>query len=164
LNRREPSLVELGRARYVGFGQRFISALADDSDNMEVIPELWSRLRSRREEITTSVGSEEYGVTCLLPPSERDRSDELLYLAGRRVHGFSPLPSGMEARETLGGLYAVFEHPGTQATIPQTIAHALLSWLPNSGLDFGHGAEIERVEAGGDRVEFWLPVQERSAG
>jgi len=162
----EPRIVDRDAAWAVGVQGRFLTALSPETDNAAVIPELWSRFRARRHEISGAIGAHDYGI--IAPPEDEKRRGLFLYTAGTRVGRPDALPQGLSGRELPSGRYAVFEHRASQMSMPQTVVHALVSWLPQSGYQYRQGPEIERYpqhfdpRASDVGAEYWVPVREGS--
>ena len=153
-------IVEQDACDYVGLRARFLSVLSNDSDNREVIPALWRRFLERRGEIATA-GEDDFGLC--FPCETPERIDELVYIASARVASVDELPTGMEHRRVPATRYAVFEHPGAATSLPETILHVLLDWLPASSFEYGGGVEIDVHPADRSRAfEYWLPIEENS--
>lgn len=163
----EPRIEERAHASAIGVQGRFITALSNDTDNAAVIPELWSRFRERRDEITHTIDAHDYGV--IAPPPDEDWDGSFLYTAGVLVSDAAIAPTDLFVTDVPGGCYAVFEHRASLMTIPQTVMHALVSWLPQSGYQYREGPEIEcyplRFDPAAEdvRAEYWVPIRERSA-
>jgi AraC family transcriptional regulator len=106
-----------------------------------------------------------YGYAYCLPEGERDRPDEVGYVAGVPVADDAPVPEGMVAKDMAGGLYAVFEHHGPIWTFDKTLHAVHRDWLPGSGY-VGNGiADLERYDErwtmdGEDSVfEYWVGIK-----
>lgn len=152
----EPRIVEQDARDYVGLQAHFISVLSDGSDNQEVIPALWRRFLERKPEVATA-GDDDYGLC--FPSETSDRFDELVYLAGTRVERVDELAAGLAHKRVPPTRYAVFEHTGPATSLPDTILHVLVDWLPNAPFEYVGGVEVDMHPADTNRpFEYWLPV------
>lgn len=163
----EARIIEYTGARYVGVQGRFVTALSDETDNAAVIPALWRRFREGSNRIVARIPGFDVGV--IESTDSEDWDGTFFYTAAAQVEPDAAAPADWCTVETPPGLYAVFEHHRSQATLPHTITHALVSWLPNSEFQYRNAPELERYPQGFDgraqnvQAEYWIPVRERGA-
>lgn len=160
-----PQIITLPAFTLIGFEARFISAMSPDTNNLQVIPPLWHALTTRRSEITGAIATCSYGACRCLPPNERTRGDELLYLAGAPVASNAPVPPGMSRWSIPPLIYAQFTHRGPISGLSNTINFAWGTWLPQSPFAPADGPELERYDerfrdGGADsELDYLLPIQ-----
>jgi len=123
----------------------------------EEIPELWTDLGPRMDEIADKTGPA-YGL-CM--PVEAD--GRFHYLAGFAVSEASDLPEGMEAWTVPEQTYAVF--PCELSTIQEAYRYAFETWLPQSdyrhdqkGIDFELYTEEFDPATGDEGMYVYVPV------
>lgn len=142
-------------------GKRMTMSL---SNNKTV--ELWKGFMPRRKEIHNNIGTELYSMQlydhlyfdnfCLNTDFEKWALIE--------VTDFDTVPDEMEAFILTGGLYAVFNHKGSN-TDDRTFQHIFTTWLPNSDylLDNRPHFEIlgEKYRNGdpSSEEEIWIPIR-----
>lgn len=142
----QPIIQQLPSRTLVGLETPFISALAETTTNMAVIPELWRRFNERRGEIRHPNGDSAFGlISCT---EEEAREETMRYLAGVEVSDPAPaLPEDMVMRVLPEGLYAIFTHQGPVSTFDATIRRVYAEWLPQAPYRRAHGPEFERYDA-----------------
>lgn len=155
----------LPEKKVIGLKGRFISS-ADDFDNSQIIPKLWSEYLGRREELVTRISAQDIGVNI---PMTQDRAkfhpDERLYMAGAEVSNLSDLPKGMTALTIPPGRYAVFVHKGRPENLGQTLDSIFEDWLPRAGKKVRDAPVLEvygsRFRSGSDESEFevYVPIE-----
>lgn len=161
----KPVIRELDAMILVGLGTRFIAALSPDADNARVIPPLWQKFSSRREEIPGTLGFVDYGAVVMLSAAEKKRPDELFYLAGAAVDAVDELPSGMQTVDVPAGTYAVFTHRGPIATFGATVARVYREWLPATGLAVRPAPHLEVYDerfdpmAANSELGLYIPIE-----
>jgi AraC family transcriptional regulator len=161
----KPEIITLSDLTLVGFSARFISAQSPDANNMEIIPPLWRKLMKRKAEIGRIIDSFSYGACRMLPAAEREREDELDYLAGVSVGGMVDVPEDMTKWMIPASSYACFTHRGPITKLGDTIAFAHGTWLPISGFAYNpDAAELERYDhrfrdGGADsELDYLVPI------
>ncbi|MDJ0522983.1 MAG: GyrI-like domain-containing protein, partial [Planctomycetota bacterium] len=127
----------------IGLHARFIGGTSPDSNAGEVVGPLWGQFSARLQEIQRTDESVCYGYSCWGDPAERSRPDEVEYLAGAPAAADAPVPEGMVAVETAGGLYAVFEHHGPITTFHETLQAIYGEWLPSSEYEGSGLGDVE---------------------
>lgn len=142
----EPTIQHLPSRVLVGLEIPFISAMAESTTNMAVIPELWRRFNERQWTIPQRAGDSAYGlIGCT---EEEMREETMRYLAGVEVSDASTVPpEDMVVRILPEGLYAVFTHQGPVSAFGATIRRIYSEWLPTSGYQRVNGPEFERYDA-----------------
>jgi AraC family transcriptional regulator len=130
-------------------------------ETMTEIPALWSAFGPRIGTIPAVVGAAAYGVITGTPDGTG-----FDYLAGVEVSETAALPSDLTTIAVPAQRYAVFSHPGSVATLCETIDHAFHQWLPTSGHELsGHPDFFERYgerynpETGTGDIEIWIPIK-----
>lgn len=142
----EPEIVNLEALHVVGLSNRFISILAPDANNFEVIPALWDRFNARKSEIQGARPGVAVGLClCEDDPSETENTGELSYLAGSVISAepSEPLPEGMRLISIAAGPYARFTHHGELTKLQHTMSYIHLTWSPRSGYQLDQRPEIE---------------------
>lgn len=146
--------------RVIGLRARFRNGRLPDSNAGEIVGPLWGQLHGRLGEIDASDSSVLYGYTWLA-----DDPDECEYIAGAPTKADASVPEGMEAIETAGALYAVFEHKGSMMGFGGTLQAIYADWLPGSDY-VGNGlGDVEVYDErwsmdGADSVmEYWVGVK-----
>jgi AraC family transcriptional regulator len=142
----EPDIIHLDTLHVVGLSNRFISILAPEANNFEVIPALWDRFNARQGEIQGARQGVSLGLClCEDDPSESENTGELSYLAGclLETEPTEPLPEGMRAISIAPGQYARFTHQGELDKLQHTMSYIHLTWLPRSGYQLDQRPEIE---------------------
>jgi AraC family transcriptional regulator len=148
---------------YVGIEAPFITVLSNDSDNRDVIPDLWRRFLSVKDRVAHAVGSDLHGLCMPSSPPSRERNDELVYMAALPVSQLGPLEQGFSSRRVEAARYAVFEHGADARSLPDTILHVLADWLPRSPYEYAGGVELDVHSSDPGRpLEYWVPVRERA--
>jgi AraC family transcriptional regulator len=143
----KPEITKLPALSLIGFSAHFISARSPDANNMEVIPPLWHQLMRRKGEIYKIIDGCSYGACRMLPADERERADELDYLAGVSVAESTEAPVDMTKWTIPASSYACFTHRGPITKLCDTIAFAHETWLPKSGFAYNpNAADLERYD------------------
>ncbi len=167
-----PEILDVPAFSVVGLSARFIAAMSPDANNLAVIPPLWGRFMERRVELVGTGAVREvnvsFGVCRCLPPEQRTRDDELVYLAGAGVRGDVILPEGMERWEIPGGRYARFTHRGPVESFSETLNAIYGGWFPRS--DYEPVMEIEyelyderfKLGAEDSEVDYYVAVRQRA--
>lgn len=147
--------------RLIGMRCRFRNGRLPDSNAGEIVGPTWGRLHTRLAEIDAADRSVLYGYSWFA----RDDPEDCEYIAGAPVGPDAEVPEGMEAVETAGALYAVFEHRGSMMGFRDTLLAAYDEWLPDSGY-VGNGlGDVEVYDErwsmdGEDSVmEYWVGVK-----
>ncbi|MDB6095243.1 MAG: rob [Verrucomicrobia bacterium] len=162
----KPAIIHLPAFTLVGPHAHFISAMSPDANNLKIIPPLYQQLFARKAEMPPPLDRFSYGACRSLPPSERNREDELEYMAGISVAPQANAPTGMGKWTVPAASYAHFIHRGPISQLTETISYAHASWLPRSGFQSPNGAcEIERYDDrfkdGGEdsEMDYLLPIK-----
>lgn len=165
----EPPRVETkDPIRLIGMHGRFIVGTAPDSNAGEVVGPLWGRLIPRLSEIQRSDETLCYGYSYWGDPESRSRPDEVECVIGTPVAADAPVPEGMVAVETAGGLYAIFEHHGPIWTFPETLMKVYKEWLPKSAYEGSGIGDVEQYDErwsadGEDSVfEYWCGIKPKA--
>jgi predicted transcriptional regulator YdeE len=128
----------------------------------ELIPSLWTRLRSRIPEITNICGPA-MGVV-----SKSGKPGCVSYAACIQVSDKKNLPGGLDVITVPAGDYAEFVHEGPVSDLFATCDHIYRSWLPDSGLLMGDGPMIEiypenfRGNESNPRIRLLVSIKDRS--
>lgn len=139
-----------------GLGERFTP------ETTQRIPELWKRFVAHLDKIPDQVGEITYGVCC-----NPDGQGGFEYIAGVEISRLDDLPELYRWVEVPPQHYAVFEHQGSLASLPQTFQYIWKTWLPQSGREAAEAPEFERYSAdfnpdtGRGVLEIWLPLKEQ---
>ena len=160
----EPEIIQRESFTLVGMEAHFISALSPNTNNFQVVPQLWDRFVDRIEEIEGRSDEACYGLIITQPERERSHPDELLYVAGASVRGVDSLPEDMVCHRVRASTFAVITHRGPIANLPETIRCALEVWLPGSGYRwnlleverYDHRFSIESPEE--SEMEIWMGI------
>lgn len=104
------------------------------------IPNMWGKFLPRIGEIQRINPSVSYGV-CV--NAEGLPEGEFEYVAGVETAEGAPIPEEMVLRRVPEKKYAVFEHIGPLAGLGQTYQNIYQSWLPQSGLQWIPGDDME---------------------
>lgn len=132
--------------------------------------ELWRAFRPRVLEITNCTGTDFFDVKRYGPEMANGQFTPATVFekwAAVEVADFGHIPSGMEALDLTGGLYAVFIHHGPASAFARTYQYIFGTWLPTSDylLDdrphfdiMGPGYRPDDPEA---TEEIWIPVKQR---
>ena len=164
----EPRIETKDPIRLIGMPGRFIVGTSPETNAGEVIGPLWGQLNARMAEIERADESACYGYSCWGDPAERSRPDEVEYLAGAPATADAPVPEGMLAVETAGGLYAVFEHRGPIWNLGATILAIYNEWLPQSEYEGNGKGDVElyddRWSADGEDsvLEYWCGIKPKA--
>lgn len=162
-----PEIVTLPARRFAGLQSRFISAVAADSDNLQVIPRLWQSFFARVHEIEPAEPGVFYGL-CECGDAlgeETTRPDEIFYLASAPLAARATVPKGMTTWMSPAGTYARFIHRGRVERIGETVAYIYGKWLPTSSYESGPGPDLERYDSGFDPhsdtsiLEIYVPLR-----
>ena len=140
----KPVIKKIKAMQVAGLGARFISATSPDTNNFQVIPQLWASYQERAGEIKSRVRPADLGVViCLEEKDKKSHPDEMLYLACTEVKDASPVPKGMTALTIPAGKYAVFTHKGPIENIGHTVNYIYGSWLPKSDKQLRDAPHLE---------------------
>jgi AraC family transcriptional regulator len=126
----------------VGLRRRSLADAAQ-STAAEVIGPLWDRFGPRATQVPKRRGHDMFGVIYGRPQGERNRPDELQYIAGVQVNGPGDLPEGMVAYTVPAGTFAAFIHRGPIQNLRTTIHEVYRVWLPQSAWQHAQIADIE---------------------
>jgi len=163
----QPKIHLLPALTLLGVEGRFIGPMSPDANNTTVIPRLYGRFFARQAELPPPLDGFIYGACRCLPPRERSREDELVYLVSVSVPPGSPVPKGLKIWQVPELTCALFRHRGPIARIGDTYNYIFGTWLPRSDYDLADGPNIERSDEsfgdGGENSEFdiLIPVQPR---
>lgn len=144
-----PEIVTLPARRFAGLQSRFISAVAPDSDNLQIIPQLWERFFARLHEIEPTEPGVFYGL-CECGDSLGEpttRPDEIFYLASAPLAEGAGVSQGMTTWTSPAGTYAKFVHRGRVERIGETVSYIYGKWLPASSYESGPGPDLERYDS-----------------
>jgi AraC family transcriptional regulator len=128
--------------------------------------ELWRSFMPRRKEITNNLSNDLFSLQ-VYPSTYFDSFDasrEFEKWALIEVTDFEHIPSGMEAFELTGGLYAVFLHRGSSRD-NSTFHYIFNTWLPASGYVLDNRPHFEILGANykndspDSEEEIWIPVK-----
>ena len=124
------------------------------------IPELWEKFIPHIGKIPGQKGDVTYGICC-----NPDGKGGFEYIAGVEISKLDDLPEQYRWIEVQPQHYAVFEHKGPLATLPQTFQYIWKTWLPQSAYEAADAPEFERYSAdfnpqtGEGVLEIWLPLK-----
>jgi len=141
-----------------GFGGRFTQETTED------IPALWEKLIPHLGKIPAQVNEVTYGVCC-----NADGEGGFEYIAGVQIDKLDDLPEKYRWVEIQPQKYAVFEHKGSLAQLPDTFQYIWNTWLPQSGHEAADAPEFERYsedynpKLNTGTLEIWLPIKARAA-
>lgn len=160
----QPQVIEKPAITVVGLEAAFISGLSEQSTAAEVIPPLWDKFGSRSTQVPNRLGHDMFGVIYGRPQAERNRPDELQYIAGVQVNGPGDLPDGMVAHTVPAGTFAAFIHRGPIQNLRSTIHEIYRVWLPQSAWQHAQIADIELYDrrfdcnSAASEMEYWISV------
>lgn len=158
----QPYLLQEPARTVAGFSARFVSAMAPDADNLQVIPALWARFSPYLTRLPLADSALTLGVIDC-----RDASGGLTYLACAPVLHPAQLPQELEVRHLPGGLYARFTHSGPLAEIGDTMRRIYTEWLPQSEYRLDDRPELEhydgrfRPDLGQTVFDVLIPVKRK---
>lgn len=124
------------------------------------IPELWEKFIPHIGKVPGQKGDVTYGICC-----NPDGKGGFEYIAGVEISKLDDLPEQYRWIEVQPQHYAVFEHKGSLATLPQTFQYIWKTWLPKSGHQAADAPEFERYSADFNPhteegvLEIWLPLK-----
>lgn len=125
---------------------------------------LWGQFAPRIKEIQNRVSTDKISLQ-LYPSSYFDRFDptcEFEKWASVEVDNTNQIPSGMESLVLPGGLYAVFDHKGSDISIFEYIYS---EWMPNSIYELDDRPHFEvlgkkyKNNDPNSEEEIWIPVR-----
>ncbi len=154
--------------RLIGLHSRYIRGTAPDTNAGEVVGPLWGQLNERMAEIERSDHKTCYGYSYWGDEAARSRPDEVECIVGAPATADAPVPNGMVAIETAGGLYAVFEHRGPIWNLGKTILAVYEDWLPKSDYEGSGLGDVELYDErwsadGEDSIcEYWCGIKPRA--
>lgn len=160
-----PKIIPVPALTLLGLEARFICAMSPEANNLAIIPPLFKRFCSRWGELPPTLDGFTYGACRCLPPDQRTREDELLYLVSVSVAPGSPVPPGMTTWQIPALTYAHFTHRGPVARLNETINYIFGAWLPRSDYQHAGSPELERYDErfgdGGEKSELdiLIPVE-----
>ncbi len=143
-----PEITSLPSATFMGLQARFLSATSEEANNMAIIPTLWSSFFQRISEVQNLTEGIYYGLSDF-PETlnlERRHPDEAIYLAGAQVAPDTQPLEGMHCWDSIGGLYARFEHHGPIDTIGETMAYIYGKWFPENAYKEREGPDLNRFD------------------
>lgn len=145
-----PEILTLPTRTFAGLPARFIMPSSPDANNLQVIPELWSRFIPRIRELAPAMVEPHvvYGLSDTPDAlgETKTRPDEGFYLAAVQVASNAELPRGMVKWTSPGGTFARFLHRGSVQKIGATFGYIYGKWLPESGFVSGQGPDVERMD------------------
>jgi len=106
--------------------------------------QLWREFRARRAEIGNRTSTDSISMR-IYPEDAAQVSDPTARIqkwAAVEVSQLDPIPEGMAAWTTAGGLYAIFIHHGP-ATDLSTFEFIFGEWLPESDFELDHREHFE---------------------
>jgi AraC family transcriptional regulator len=148
----------------IGMQARFISAMSPDTNNFEVIPDLWRNFKARRHEIKHIAGSTDAGLVVPYIEGPKSHPDEMVYIACAPVSSAAVIPDGMARIDIPKGKYAVFTHKGPVGNIPHTVKYIYGSWLPKSKLELRNAPQMNvmdhrfRNDSADSELDIYVPV------
>ena len=161
----EPECITWPVRRIVGLEASFISALASDTNNMAIIPQLWGSFLGRRGELAAPVGYTDFGLVYDPGEASHERHpEELRYLAGTEIAADAPVPPGMTQRVLPAGRYAKFVHRGSLDKLPLTMRYILSTWLPGASVELRDAPDVEvygarfQPGAAASEMEILIPI------
>jgi len=98
--------------------------------------QIWKAFMPRRKELSGPEDDVFYSLQDYpdnYPWEAFDPTATFTTWAAREINSNSDLPDGFSSTLIKGGLYAVWTHQGTAATISNDIMYFFSKWLPNSG-------------------------------
>jgi len=113
-----------------------------------IIPEMWTEINSRYEEIQNRTKiTRGFGVCEVREGVEQMGVDENTVFdefVGFEVENYEVVPKAMIKKELKGGKYAVFTHIGALSRLQKTYDYIWGTWVPSAGceLDFRDDYEI----------------------
>lgn len=128
------------------------------------VGDLWRTFLPRRKEITNSLTNELISLV-IYPPgyfAKFDPSNEFERWAAVEVSDLENIPENMETFILESGLYAVFDHKGSDAN--SFFTHVFTDWLPDSEYQLDDRPHFEVLGAkyiNGDpnsEEEIWIPI------
>ena len=135
--------------------------MALDSDET---PDLFRTFMPRRKEILHRSNEQVIDLK-IYPPDYFKRifiSTPFLKWAVVEVDIFEKIPQGMERVDFLGGLYAMFQVPGTQAN-HQVFTDIFSHWLPSSGFELDDRPHFDVLNFGENNnfQEIYIPLTQK---
>lgn len=147
----ELQIANIAPRKLFGLGANFIGVFSPNTTAHTVIPQLWQNMGKLLENENCAWGSS-FGVMSMLPNTE-----ELHYFAGVEVfEGNEPQDPAIESFDFAGGMYAMFEHHGSLATIEQSTKYFYQELLPKSGRAVRNAVHLEIYD------ERFVPNSENS--
>lgn len=163
----EPQILEKPALNVIGLEAPFITALAAEATNFQVIGPLWQKFFPSVGQIENRIGKEMVGLMYSKPATERSHPHELQYIAAVRVESLEKIPKGMVGRSIPAGQFAVFMHRGPIAKIGDTCREIYQVWLPKSGFFHSDIADIEIYDhrfcpdSDDSIMEYWISVRQK---
>lgn len=129
------------------------------------IGELWRSFLPRRGEIRNNLTDELISMVIYPPGYFEDFNplNEFVRWATVEVSNFEHIPSEMEKYTLDSGLYAVFDHKGSDAN--SVFQYIFSSWLPNSDFQLDERPHFEvlgekyKNNDPNSEEEIWIPIK-----
>jgi AraC family transcriptional regulator len=157
-----PHIVSSPALHLVGLEARFIGPMSPEANNHQVIPQLFTQFFQRRAELPATKDGVTYGACHCLPPAQRTREDELVYLVGVDVPKGTTVPAGMKVWEVPAATYAIFTHRGPITRIDETYAYIFGTWMPRADYSPVDAPNVERYDGrfgdGGEKSEMDIMI------
>lgn len=161
----QPQIIDKPELLIAGCEVPFIHALSPDTNNHQVIPQVWDQLMARLPGLVHRTNEPMYGL--IFQREERSHEHELWYMAGCAVPADAEIPDGFTTQKIPAATYAVFTHRGPISGIAETVRHAYREWLPTSDYELADAPDVElyderfSCDRDDSEMEYWLPVTPR---
>ncbi|GAA0880635.1 hypothetical protein GCM10009119_36050 [Algoriphagus jejuensis] len=131
--------------------------------------ELWGSFMPRKREIENRLTNEMISLQLYQPSHfiNFDPENEFEKWAAVEVSDLENVPSGMEAFNLTGGLYAVFEYKGSSSDTG-IFQYIFGTWLPHSDYDLDDRPHFEVLGAKyknndpTSEEEIWIPIRSKN--
>ncbi|MFP2996356.1 GyrI-like domain-containing protein [Spongiivirga sp. MCCC 1A20706] len=135
------------------------------------MPRAWQQLMPKRNEITNTVSNNRYSIQVYDQAYDYKTFTpytQFTYIAGIEVSDQNMLPEGIEPKQLVGGLYAVFNHKGTMTQFRKTLQYIHQEWLPQSIYQLDHRNHFEVLgdtylghDNPNSEEEVWVPIKKK---
>lgn len=146
----------------MGLSSAFTSATHENANGPQIIGALWKEVSQKFFALESSMGLDPVGIGAMWP-SESGVPQEMVYFAGFEVAEFPAAAVGLDTLSLNAARYAVLEHSGTIAELPDVIRSFYSDLLPKSGFKRAIGMDLEIYHPadlgnGMGRVELAAPI------
>ena len=161
----KPVFKKLSEFKVIGLGEKFISILSTEKNNLFVIPALWDKYLIRKNEIKKINNNVDFGICLPVENKFKTHPDECLYLACAEVQNFDNVPDGMITRLIPSGEYAVFTHKGKLDKLDHSMNYIYGLWLPKSGKKLREAPDLElydsrfNLDSDASELDIYIPIE-----